>query len=134
MTETAGTKGDFPGLGEVFGPSHADGGPELVQLLTPEGERVEHPDFSFDPTTGATITTQGFNFVGVNESAEAPFPAPTVPAAQNINGDFVGILSAPLDPLLQRLANNGGPTRTRLPQTGSPVIDQGDCTAAARSA
>jgi pyruvate dehydrogenase E1 component alpha subunit len=25
----------------------ADGGPELVQLLTPEGERVEHPAFSF---------------------------------------------------------------------------------------
>jgi 2-oxoisovalerate dehydrogenase E1 component alpha subunit len=37
-----------PDLGEVFGPSHADGGPELVQLLTPEGERVEHPEFSFD--------------------------------------------------------------------------------------
>jgi len=40
---------DFgPDLGEVFGPRQADGGPELVQLLTPEGERVEHPDFSFD--------------------------------------------------------------------------------------
>ena len=34
----------------VQGPG-ADGsppGPELVQLLTPEGERVEHPSFSFD--------------------------------------------------------------------------------------
>ncbi len=40
---------DFgPDLGEVFGPSHADGGPDLVQLLTPEGERIEHPEFSFD--------------------------------------------------------------------------------------
>ncbi|WP_395690157.1 pyruvate dehydrogenase (acetyl-transferring) E1 component subunit alpha [Nocardioides sp.] len=37
-----------PDLVEVFGPSQLDGGPELVQLLTPEGERVEHPDFSFD--------------------------------------------------------------------------------------
>ncbi len=37
-----------PDLAEVFGPRHADGGPELVQLLTPEGERVEHPEFSFD--------------------------------------------------------------------------------------
>ncbi len=46
MTES---KTEFgPDLGEVFGPSHADGGPELVQLLTPEGERIEHPDFSFD--------------------------------------------------------------------------------------
>ena len=29
-------------------PSTVDGGPELVQLLTPEGERVEHPDYSVD--------------------------------------------------------------------------------------
>jgi 2-oxoisovalerate dehydrogenase E1 component alpha subunit len=27
-----------------------DGGPELVQLLTPEGERVEHPDYAVDLT------------------------------------------------------------------------------------
>jgi 2-oxoisovalerate dehydrogenase E1 component alpha subunit len=36
-------------LAEVFGPPKADGGPKLIQLLTPEGERVEHPDFRFDP-------------------------------------------------------------------------------------
>ena len=36
-----------PDLAEVFGPAQQDGGPELVQLLTPEGERVEHPEFSF---------------------------------------------------------------------------------------
>jgi 2-oxoisovalerate dehydrogenase E1 component alpha subunit len=36
-----------PHLAQVFGPQHADGGPELVQLLTPEGERVEHSTFSF---------------------------------------------------------------------------------------
>ncbi len=29
-------------------PPRKDGGPDLVQLLTPEGERVEHPDYSFD--------------------------------------------------------------------------------------
>nr|WP_238343198.1 pyruvate dehydrogenase (acetyl-transferring) E1 component subunit alpha [Nocardioides cynanchi] len=38
-------------MAEVFGPAHqaheAGGAPDLVQLLTPEGERVEHPDFSF---------------------------------------------------------------------------------------
>jgi pyruvate dehydrogenase E1 component alpha subunit len=31
----------------VFGPSPDTVSPDLVQLLTPEGERVEHPDFSF---------------------------------------------------------------------------------------
>ncbi len=29
-------------------PSTVEAGPELVQLLTPEGERVEHPDYSVD--------------------------------------------------------------------------------------
>ncbi|WP_414690696.1 pyruvate dehydrogenase (acetyl-transferring) E1 component subunit alpha [Nocardioides sp.] len=39
-----------PDLAEVFGPAHQvpeSAAPSLVQLLTPEGERVEHPDFSF---------------------------------------------------------------------------------------
>ncbi len=35
------------GIGAVFGPAPDADGPELVQLLTPEGERREHPDFSF---------------------------------------------------------------------------------------
>jgi len=39
--------GPDPDLGEVFGPRHEAASPDLVQLLTPEGERVEHPDFSF---------------------------------------------------------------------------------------
>ena len=40
---------DFgPDLVEVFGPSQADGGPDLVQLLTPEGERVHHEQFDRD--------------------------------------------------------------------------------------
>src|SRR3546814_495366 len=37
-----------PDLVEVCGPSQQDGGPDLVQLLTPEGERVHHPDFDMD--------------------------------------------------------------------------------------
>ena len=40
-------------IGSDFGPklvqgaTDRDGGPELIQLLSPEGERVEHPSFSF---------------------------------------------------------------------------------------
>lgn len=37
-----------PDLAEVFGPSQTDGGPELVQLLSPEGERIHHPEFDHD--------------------------------------------------------------------------------------
>ena len=47
MSPTDDRAGFGPDLAEVFGPGQHDGGPELVQLLTPEGERVEHPDFSF---------------------------------------------------------------------------------------
>jgi pyruvate dehydrogenase E1 component alpha subunit len=44
-----------PPVEQVFGPQHADGGPELVQLLTPEGERVDHPDFAFDAGDQAIV-------------------------------------------------------------------------------
>ncbi len=37
-----------PDVGAVFGPVQRDGGPDLIQLLTPEGERVQHPDFDRD--------------------------------------------------------------------------------------
>jgi 2-oxoisovalerate dehydrogenase E1 component alpha subunit len=33
-------------VGNEVGVSTIDGGPDLVQLLTPEGERVEHPEYS----------------------------------------------------------------------------------------
>ena len=40
---------DFgPSRETVFGPDHAGDGLELIQLLTPEGERVEHPDFAYE--------------------------------------------------------------------------------------
>jgi 2-oxoisovalerate dehydrogenase E1 component alpha subunit len=53
--------GEFgPDLGEVFGPSHVDGGPELVQLLTPEGERVEHPDFALELGDDEDEVIRGF--------------------------------------------------------------------------
>jgi 2-oxoisovalerate dehydrogenase E1 component alpha subunit len=34
-------------MSELLEPS-SEGGPEFVQLLTPEGQRVEHPDYAFD--------------------------------------------------------------------------------------
>jgi 2-oxoisovalerate dehydrogenase E1 component subunit alpha len=56
-----------PDLAEVFGPAQSAnseaGAPSLVQLLTPEGERVEHPDFSFgDGLSDADLaeTVRGF--------------------------------------------------------------------------
>ena len=56
MSESSSTPDVRPGpdLGAVFGPPPPDSGDEPVQLLTPEGERVEHPDFSF----GADLTPE----------------------------------------------------------------------------
>jgi 2-oxoisovalerate dehydrogenase E1 component alpha subunit len=56
-----------PDLAEVFGPAHQapDNGvaPTLVQLVTPEGERVEHPDFSFgDRLSDDELAEQGRGF------------------------------------------------------------------------
>ena len=40
-----------------------------------------------------------------------------------VNGNKVGSRSAPLDPKLGSLADNGGPTRTHALLAGSPAID-----------
>ena len=46
--------------------------------------------------------------------------------ANGVNGDLVGTLAAPIDPMLSPLADNGGPTLTVYPRPGSPVINAGD--------
>jgi CSLREA domain-containing protein len=40
-------------------------------------------------------------------------------------GDLVGTTAAPIDPNLGTLVDNGGPTRTQVPNPGSPAIDRG---------
>jgi CubicO group peptidase (beta-lactamase class C family) len=46
--------------------------------------------------------------------------------ANGVNGNVVGTLGAPIDPVLSPLADNGGPTLTVYPRPGSPVINAGD--------
>ncbi|GAA5149458.1 hypothetical protein GCM10023213_47190 [Prosthecobacter algae] len=69
---------------------------------------------------GATLTRTGANLIGNHAGASADFPA----GLPNVNGDYVGTAAAPLDALLGPLADNGGPTQTRLPLVGSPVLDR----------
>ena len=57
----------------------------------------------------------GHNFVGILDNASAGW----------ISSDLTGTVSHPLNPKLGSLANNGGPTATLLPQSGSPVINAG---------
>jgi hypothetical protein len=61
------------------------------------------------------LTSQGYNLLGNNANTNI---TPTT-------GDQVGTPGAPINPLLGPLQNNGGPTFTRAPLTGSPAIDQG---------
>jgi hypothetical protein len=43
-----------------------------------------------------------------------------------VNGNLVGSVAAPIDPLLGPLQNNGGPTLTHALLAGSPAIDAGN--------
>ncbi len=66
------------------------------------------------------LVLAGINLIGDNTLANGS--ASTVLPL----GDFVGDAATPLDPLLGPLADNGGPTQTMLPMTGSPAIDPAD--------
>jgi hypothetical protein len=46
--------------------------------------------------------------------------------SNGVNGNLVGSASAPIDPLLGPLQDNGGPTQTMALLAGSPAIDAGD--------
>lgn len=70
------------------------------------------PDF----TGGGDLQSTGYNIIG-NDADAVINSQPT---------DQIGTPAAPLDPLLEPLADNGGPTLTHALQSGSPAIDRGD--------
>ena len=69
------------------------------------------PDF-----TGGELQSTGYNIIGNNADAVIN----TQPT------DQIGTPAAPIDPLLEPLANNGGLTLTHALQPGSPAINRGD--------
>jgi hypothetical protein len=64
--------------------------------------------------TGLVAT--GYNIIGNNADAVIN-SQPT---------DQIGTPASPIDPLLEPLADNGGPTLTHALQSGSPAINRGD--------
>lgn len=66
-----------------------------------------------------------FTLIGINDSAASHYPA----GDPNAAGNFVGTSAAPIDALLQPLANYGGPTLTHRPlnDPATRVIDHGKC-------
>ncbi len=69
----------------------------------------------------SAITSLGHNLIG-DDSSFTFTAAPT---------DLVGTTASPIDPLLEALADNGGPTRTHALLPGSPAFDAGDNSLAA---
>lgn len=67
------------------------------------------------PDFHGQITSQGYNLIGNNSGGTI---TPTT-------GDLIGTPSAPINPLLGPLADNGGPTQTHMLLAGSPAIDAG---------
>ncbi|MCU1288203.1 MAG: hypothetical protein JWN60_432, partial [Acidobacteria bacterium] len=77
------------------------------------------PDvFSFNNLNGAAFTSRGNNLIGKS--------AVNTGFTDNVNGDKVGTIATPIDPLLGPLQNNGGHTDTRALLLGSPAKDAGN--------
>jgi hypothetical protein len=70
------------------------------------------------PDVFAAVTLGSGNFIG---SGDANLTGIT----NGTNGNQIGTTTAPLNPLLGPLQNNGGATPTEVPLAGSPVIDTG---------
>ncbi len=71
------------------------------------------------PDVNGTFTSQGHNLVGKSDGSSSGF-------TNGSNGDQVGTIAAPIDPLLGALMNNGGTTFTHGLLYNSPAVDAGD--------
>ncbi len=72
-----------------------------------------------------SFTSLGNNLIGDGGSATG--------FIHGVNGDQVGTVGSPIDPLLRALQNNGGFTQTHALLVGSPAIDLGSLTGAPTS-
>ncbi len=73
-------------------------------------------DIGLQDVSGSFVS-DGYNFIGIGSTMQG-FGLPG-------SHDQVGVNGFPANPQLGPLQDNGGPTRTRAPSVGSPVIDQG---------
>lgn len=73
------------------------------------------------PDVRGDAVSMGNNLLGVNQGSTG-FPA----GFPNGNGDRVGTIGSPLNPMLAALSNYGGTTETHALLAGSPAQDGGD--------
>jgi hypothetical protein len=69
-----------------------------------------------DADVSGSFVSQGHNLIGILGAGATGF----------VDSDLRGTSDAPLDPLLDPLADNGGWTKTHMLRRGSPAIDAGD--------
>jgi len=125
----AGNLDQLPAITESLAIHGSGTGNEGVPL---SGFQVR-PDLDCD--SNVELVASGFSFVGSNEGCDTLLPA----GEPNAAGDYVGTAATPLDPVLDPLADYGGPTPTHRPSppivplfgelgpTISPLIDFGSC-------
>ena len=71
---------------------------------------------------GGDLLRVEHSLISSNEGTDL---VPTAPGVPDAHGNFIGSADSPIDPMLGPLLNNGGTTRTHLPQPGSLLIDNG---------
>ena len=79
------------------------------------------------PDVTGIFTSQGHNLIGrATTGGNGGGNADQTGFTDGVNGDKVGTVASPIDPLLGTLGDNGGPTATHKPLAGSPALDTGN--------
>jgi len=108
IAHNSASRGNGPSGGGIYSSGDTTTDSSIIALNSaPTG-----PDF----TGGAALQSMGYNIIG-NDADAIISSKPT---------DQIGTPAAPIDPLLEPLADNGGPTLTHALQSGSPAINRGD--------
>lgn len=94
--------------GGIWSPGFLNSGNTIV---------AQNTDTFGRPDINGTVFSKGSNIFGVNSGI--------LGTVNRLNGDQIGTANFPLDPLLTDLIDNGGPTLTHVPRTGSVAIDAG---------
>ena len=88
----------------------------LKNTIIAANQAPNHPDVVTEASAFPEILSDGYNLIGDGTGGEI------TPAT----GDQIGTEVAPIDPMLEALASNGGSTQTCALLPGSPAIDVGD--------
>jgi hypothetical protein len=118
--------GGIGGVGGILGTTNATSASLINTLvaLNPggaggaPGSWIGHPGQTGAPDLQGWYTSLGHNLIGQTD-ANSGF-------TNGVNGDIAGSASAPINPLLGPLSDNGGPTPTMALLNGSPALDAGD--------